>query len=69
MINMKKDYSRAIEKRDFSKIDKLYAIVTDSKTTKENYWSQVKKLTKRVTSDHSLGRWQCLAEYYEQFVE
>lgn len=24
---MKKDYSRAIEKRDFAKIDKLWAIV------------------------------------------
>lgn len=66
---MKKDYSRAIEKRDYSKIDKLYAIVTDANTTKENYWDKVRKLTKRVTSDHAIGRWQCLAEYYEQFVK
>ena len=65
---MKKDYSRAIEKRDFAKIDKLWAIVQDSTTTNENYWDKVRKLTKKVTSDHSLSRWQCLAEYYEKFI-
>lgn len=65
---MKKDYSRAIENRDFAKIDKLYAILNDETTTKDNYWDKVRKLTKRVTSDHSLSRWQCLAEYYEKFI-
>lgn len=65
---MKKDYSRAIEKRDFAKIDKLWAIVQDSTTTNENYWDKVRKLTKKVTSDHSLSRWQCLTEYYEKFI-
>ena len=69
MIFMKRDYSMAIEKRDFSKIDKLYDIIEDEKTTKDNYWDKVRKLTKRVTSDHSLSRWQCLAEQFEKKLE
>lgn len=52
------DYSRAIEKRDFAKIDSLN-MLTNTKT----FWDDVKRETKKVTSDHSLGRWQCLAEY------
>ena len=68
MKNMKRDYSMAIEKRDFAKIDKLYDVIEDETTTKANYWDKVRKLTKRVTSDHSIGRWQCLAEYFEKFV-
>ena len=65
---MKRDYSRAIENRDFAKIDKLYNIIEDKTTTKENYWDRVRKITKRVYSDHSLSRWQCLAEYYEKLI-
>lgn len=64
-----RDYSGAIEKRDFNKIDKLYSILEDKTTTKENYWDKVRKLTKRITSDHSLSRWQCLAEYYEKYIK
>lgn len=64
----KRDYSGAIEKRDFNKIDKLYSILEDKTTTKENYWDKVRKLTKGITSDHSLSRWQCLAEYYEKYI-
>lgn len=66
---MERDYSRAIEKRDFNKIDKLYLILEDKTTTKENYWDRVRKFTKGITSDHSLRRWQCLAEYYEKYIE
>lgn len=63
-----RDYSGAIEKRDFNKIDKLYSILEDDTTTKENYWYRVRKLTKGIASDHSLSRWQCLAEYYEKYI-
>lgn len=66
---MERDYSRAIEKRDFNKIDKLYLILEDKTTTKENYWDRVRKFTKGITSDHSLSRWQCLAEYYEKYIK
>lgn len=52
-----KHYDYAIEKRDISKIDKLNTL-----TNKETFWNDVRKFTKNVTSDHSIGRWQCLAE-------
>lgn len=65
---MKRDYGPAIEKRDFEKIEKIYTILEDKTTNKNNYYDRIRKLTKRVTSDHSIGRWQCLAEYYERYV-
>ena len=65
---MKRDYSPAIENRDFGKIEKIYTILEDKTTNKNNYYDRIRKLTKRVTSDHSIGRWQCLAEYYERYV-
>ena len=42
--------------------------IEDKTTNKNNYYDRIRKLTKRVTSDHSIGRWQCLAEYYERYV-
>ena len=51
-------YNRAIEKRGYVKIDKLNTL-----TNKETFWDDVRKFTKNVTSCHSIGRWQCLAEY------
>lgn len=51
------EYNVAIEVRDYSKIDKLNAL-TDINT----FWSDVCKLTKRVSSDHAIRRWQALAE-------
>lgn len=47
----------AIEQRDIAKINKLNKL-----KNKDTFWNDVRKLTKRVTSDHSIGRWQCLAE-------
>lgn len=52
------NYNRAIEKRDIIKIDKLNKL-----TNEATFWDDVRKLTKGVTSDHNLGRWECLAEY------
>ena len=55
-------YSNVIEKRDISKIQKLNKI-----TSLNGYWDEVRKLTKGVSSDHSIHRWQCLAEIrYEE---
>lgn len=51
------DYSRAIEKNDLARIEKLNKL-----TDKETFWAEVRKLTKAVKSDHSISRWQCLAE-------
>lgn len=51
------DYSYAIEKHDFSRIDKLNKI-TDTYL----FFSTVRRFCKNVTSDHAIKRWQCLAE-------
>lgn len=46
-----------MEKNDVKKIDKLNKL-----TNKGTFWNNVRKLTKNITSDHSIHRWQCLAE-------
>ena len=51
------DYSWALEKRDINKINKLNAL-----HNKDTFWDDVRKLTKNVASDHSIKRWQILAE-------
>lgn len=48
---------KAIEQRDFPKIEKLNQL-----NNPETFWDDVRNFTKSITSDHSLGRWQCLAE-------
>ena len=50
-------YKSALEKRDFSRIDKLNML-----TNKDTFWEDVKYFTKHIKGDHSIGRWQCLAE-------
>lgn len=52
---MLEDY--VMERADYAKIKKLRTL-----NNIETFWDDVRKLTKRVTSDHSIGRWQILAE-------
>ena len=53
-----------MEIRDINKIKKLNTL-TDHKT----FWREVGKFTRKVTSDHSIGRWQALAEVrYKELV-
>lgn len=54
-------YEYAMENRDYAKIDKLNALVDPA-----TFWYEVRKLTRNVRSDHSLGRWQILAEQRER---
>lgn len=55
-------YYFAIERHDFSRINKLNKL-----SNKATFWDDVRTLTKKVSSDHAIGRWQGLAEirYYE----
>ena len=56
------DYSYATEKRDYGRIDKLNKL-TDINT----FWDDVRKLTKNISSDHTIRLWQGLAEIrYEE---
>ena len=54
-------YEYAMENRDYAKIDKLNALVDPA-----TFWDVVRKLTRNVRSDHSLRRWQILAEQRER---
>ena len=55
-------HSFAIEKHDIGRIDKLNAL-----TNIETFWDDVRRYTRYIMSDHSIGRWQCLAEIrYEE---
>lgn len=49
-----------LELNDYKRIEKLNTL-----HCLETFWDDVRKLTKRVTSDHSIRRWQCLAEQRE----
>lgn len=62
----KKAYKRCIENADFSKVDKIVDGIKAGKINKANLFDEVKRLTKRVTSDHSLERWQCLTEWFAE---
>ncbi len=48
------------EQRDYAKIDKLMSI-----SSLVDFWNKVRQFTKNVYSDHSIHRWQCLAELRE----
>lgn len=51
-----------MERRDIGRITKLNTL-----TNVNTFWGDVKKMTKRLTSDHALNRWQVLAEIrYEE---
>lgn len=47
----------AIYNSDYRKIEKLNKL-----NNIDTFWDDVRKLTKKVYSDFSIGRWQCLAE-------
>ena len=47
----------AVYKSDYNKIEKLMKL-----NDVDTFWDDVRKLTKRVTSDFSLKRWLILSE-------
>ena len=59
---MKYDY--ILEKMDIKRIDRLNKL-----KNLDTFWDDVRKLTKRVSSDHSLSHWQGLAEIREKELQ
>lgn len=57
-------YKRCVENRDYNKVDKIIDGIYKGNITKENLFCEVKKITRRVTSDHSISRWLILAEWF-----
>lgn len=49
-------YEFAMEVRDYSRIEKLNRL-----TNTETFWDDVRKMTKNVKSDHTIHRWEILA--------
>lgn len=51
-----------LEYHDYGRIEKLKKL-----NNLGTFWNDVRKLVRRITSDHSIKRWQCLAEQrYEE---
>lgn len=54
-----------IENADYKKVDKIIDGILKFQINKDNFWDKVKQLTKNVHSDHSLGRWQIICEWFD----
>ncbi len=51
-----------LEYHDYGRIEKLKKL-----NNLDTFWDDVRKLVRGITSDHSIKRWQCLAEQrYEE---
>ena len=64
-----KAYKRIIENADITKINKILKGLETGKITKENFWDSIRKLTKSVSSDHSMNRWEILSEWFYNQLE
>lgn len=53
-----------MEDRDIPKIDKIIEGIKSGNINKNNLYDEVRKFTKRVTSDHSIKRWQIITEWF-----
>ena len=61
----KKAYKNvAAEIRDYHKIDKIVNGIKNGKITKENLYNEIRKLTKKVTNDHLIKRWQIITDWF-----
>lgn len=68
MINKLKEraYRTVWEVADYKKIDKIICGIDSGKINKSNLFDEVRKFTKNVTSDHSIGRWQSIADWFNK---
>ena len=55
----------AMENADIKKIDKIVDGILSGKIKKNNLYDEVRKFTKKVTSDHSIHRWQIITEWFD----
>ena len=51
------DYSVALERHDYARIDKLNTL-----NDLETFWNDVRSFCRKITSDHSIRQWERLAE-------
>lgn len=55
----------SMENADIPKIDKIIEGIERGSINKNNLYDEVRKLTKRVVSDHSIKRWQIITEWFD----
>lgn len=55
-------YELATEKTDFKRIEKLLAIIDDDLLPSQ-WYEAVRYITRKITSDHSIKRYQALADW------
>ena len=54
----------SMENMDIHKIDKIVDGIKEGKINRENLYDEVREMTRRVTSDHSIKRWQIITEWF-----
>lgn len=57
-----------LENADMSRIEKVLTVYFNGRLNKENYYDTIRGFTKRVTSDHSIKRWQIIAEWFYGYL-
>lgn len=58
-------YSRlVIEKYDYKRIDKIVDGIQKGKITKDNLYTEVRRMCATVKTDHTVKRWQCIADWF-----
>jgi len=55
-----------VENQDIQKVSKIINGISSGKITKDNIYSETRRFTKNVTSDHSIGRWQIIFEWFDK---
>lgn len=49
--------------RHYKRTEKILKMIDDNKINKDNYWDEIKKLCKNVTSCRGISEWQGTSEY------
>jgi len=62
----KRAYLICYSNADCKKVDKIIDEIAAGKINKSNLYDEIRKMTRRVTSDHSIKRWQVIAEWFDR---
>ena len=61
-----KDF-KAMDGHDLKRMDKVVNGLNDGWISKENFWDNIRWFCKNIKSEHSIRRWQSIADYvYER---
>ena len=70
MIKMKNENLKKVlengfytNKRQYNRTKKILKMIDDEKINQDNYWDEIRKLCKNVTSCRGISEWQGTSEY------